>query len=219
MKNQLIIDTPPGNCLQPAAEAETVAEADYDFSGPLKPRSLARRCRASIQRPRIQPGWRLCNPIPSAPGSARTKKNSKPSLSVDFHQALGNLRGAIGLFGWRQSRFRRPSWVMGAFVRSATLGSTRSAMRSRGWRIARRTDPVVDRRWHRPVHRLERRQNVFRHRDAAYAEPRAQGQPCKELIPCLSPHVVQGPQDLKAHRGGSRLARNDDPPGQDFAVS
>jgi hypothetical protein len=40
-------------------------------------------------------------------------------LSVDLHQPLGNLRGALGLFGWRQSRFRGP--IMGD-------GSTRPAM-------------------------------------------------------------------------------------------
>jgi hypothetical protein len=33
----------------------------------------------------------------------------------------------LDYFGWRQSRFRRPSWVMNAFAQSATLSSTRSA--------------------------------------------------------------------------------------------
>jgi hypothetical protein len=31
---------------------------------------------------------------------------------------------------------------------------------------------------------------VFRHRVAVYAEPRAHGQRCKELISCPSPRVV-----------------------------
>jgi hypothetical protein len=31
---------------------------------------------------------------------------------------------------------------------------------------------------------------VFRHRVTVVVEPLAQGQPCKELIPCLRPRVV-----------------------------
>jgi hypothetical protein len=37
---------------------------------------------AGIRRPRIQPGWRLCNAIASAPGSARAEKSSAASLRL-----------------------------------------------------------------------------------------------------------------------------------------
>jgi hypothetical protein len=106
-----------------------VAEADYDYRPPWcalrieisrffaaspTPSSpalaaFARRPGGGIQRPHIQLEWQLYNPIASAPGPHERKMQcSKPSLSVDLHQPLGNLCGAIGLFGWRQSRFRGP---------------------------------------------------------------------------------------------------------------
>jgi len=56
------------------------------------------------------------------------KKCSKPSLGVDLHQPLGNLRGSNWIIWLAPEPFRRPSWVMNAFAHSARLGSTRSAM-------------------------------------------------------------------------------------------
>jgi hypothetical protein len=44
------------------------------------------------------------------------------SHRVDLHQRSGTYVGAIGLFGWRQSRLRKPSWVMMGDERIRTLG-------------------------------------------------------------------------------------------------
>jgi hypothetical protein len=46
----------------------------------------------NVQPDRIDAGFR----------TSEKKQCSKPSLNVDLHQPLGNLHGAIGLFGWRQ---------------------------------------------------------------------------------------------------------------------
>ena len=59
-------------------------------------------------------------------------------------------------------------------------------------RVADGADPVVDRRWHCPVHLLEGRRNGLSPPScclcrAADAKP---AQPCKELVSCLSPRVV-----------------------------
>lgn len=62
------------------------------------------------------------------PHERKKMQCSKLHFGVDLQQPLGNLRGVIGLFGWRQNRFRRRSWVMNAFAHPAMLGSTRSAM-------------------------------------------------------------------------------------------
>jgi hypothetical protein len=46
----------------------------------------------------------LCNPIASAPGSARPKKMqcSKPSLSLDLHQASGTYMEQLDFTGWKR---------------------------------------------------------------------------------------------------------------------
>jgi ubiquinone/menaquinone biosynthesis C-methylase UbiE len=50
--------------------------------------------------------------LSALPGvAAPIMQRSKPSLGVDLHEPLGNLRGAIGLLGWRQSPF--PKALMG----------------------------------------------------------------------------------------------------------
>src|SRR5215470_8067455 len=46
--------------------------------------------------------------------------------------AVGNLRGAIGLFSWRQSRFRRPSCAMNALAHSAMAARDRQCDRGAG---------------------------------------------------------------------------------------
>ena len=112
---------------------------------------------------------------------------SKFSLSVDLHQALGNLRGLIGLFG---------QCAVGNVIAGSARCPDGPILSSIVVGIALFTS------W-------EGRRNVFRHRVAV----------CKELISCLWPRVAYARQVLKTHRGGSRLARNDDPVGQGFAVS
>jgi hypothetical protein len=100
-------DTPP-ELRSTAAEAETVAEAT----------SAPSAGTATVQPDRIDARFR----------ASEKMQCSKPSLSVDLRDPLGNLRRAIGLFGWRPGRFPRPSWQTNAFAQSETLGGTRSAM-------------------------------------------------------------------------------------------
>ena len=68
--------------------------------------------RAGIQHPRVQAWMATVQPDRIGAGFRTSEKMqcSKPSRSsictLDLGTSrLGNLRGAIGLFGWRQSRF------------------------------------------------------------------------------------------------------------------
>jgi hypothetical protein len=162
------------------------------FSRPLKPGacSLARRCGAGIQPSRIQPGWRLCNRSHRRRVPYEQKKQCSKFNSVDLHQPLGNLRWSNWIIWLAPEPF--PKAIM-RDERIRTLGdSWQHAIGNviAGPACSRRADPVVDRRRHYRVHRLEGRRMVFPHGVAVYAEPRAQGQPGKELISCLSPRVV-----------------------------
>jgi hypothetical protein len=96
MKNQLIIDTPPGIIFS-SAEADPMADPDYPHSTSSepnpkeilqRPRSYSssgipqawhlRPCqtmRRTIQCPRIRAGWRLCKPIAST-SQVRTGTNA-----------------------------------------------------------------------------------------------------------------------------------------------
>jgi hypothetical protein len=110
--------------------------------------------------------------------------------SVDLHQPLGNLRGVIGLFGWRQSRFRRPSWgdegirTLGDAWQHAIGNVAGPGVLPDGLiRSSIAVGIVLFSGW-------KGGEMVFGHRLAVHAEPGAQGQPGKELISCRSPRVV-----------------------------
>jgi hypothetical protein len=102
-----------------------VAEADYDcrppgvrptasepkanrfFAASASPDPLAYACslaRTGIQRPRIQPGWRLCNPIASAPVSARAK-NAVQHFVCRFAPAA-------------RRELKRSNWIIGFGARA-----------------------------------------------------------------------------------------------------
>ena len=73
---------------------------------------------ATVQPDRIGAGFRTSD-----------KNAVQRLLSVDLHQPLeGTYVEQLDYLVGARAVFRRPSWVMNAFARSATLGSTRSAM-------------------------------------------------------------------------------------------
>jgi hypothetical protein len=137
-----------------------VAEADYD-------------CRPLVCVP--------VQPIASAPGSARAKNAAQQATECRFAPMRGNLRGAVGLFGWRQSRLRRPSWVINASHARGRLAA-RDRQCDRGAGVLPDGLIVSSIVVALPLFSGGNGgEMVLIHRVAVHAEARARGQPCEEL--------------------------------------
>jgi hypothetical protein len=116
-----------------------------------------------------------------------------PSLSVDLHQPLGNLCGAIVLFGWPPEPFPKAIMDDGRIRTHGdawqhAIGNVNAVPACCPDGLILSSIVVGIGLFNRTGR--EGGEMVFRHRVAVYAEPRAQGQSYKELISCLSPRVV-----------------------------
>src|SRR5262249_12746054 len=120
-----------------------------------------------------------------------SEKNAVPQAFTwcRFAPGLGNLTWSNWIIWLAPESF--PTAIM-YDERIGTVGRWQHAIGNviAGPACCPRADPVVDRRRHCLFIGSKGGDMIFRHSVVVCAEPRAQGQPYKELISCLRPRVV-----------------------------
>ncbi len=118
------------------------------------------------------------------------KKAVQQTFSADL-QPVGNLRGAIGLINWRQSRFSEAITADELICTRGDVWRPATGKCERGSGVL--PDGLIPSSIVVGIVLFtggKGGETVFRRRVAVYAGRRAQGQSCRELISCLGPRVA-----------------------------